>query len=89
MSRATSSSVLRDEPVAAPVEGSRRVTILGSTGSIGQSTVDLLLRNRNAFTVEALTANRNAALLAEQARALGARFAAVVDPAEYPCRRRS
>jgi 1-deoxy-D-xylulose-5-phosphate reductoisomerase len=62
----------------------RRVTILGSTGSIGQSTIDLLSRNRDAFTVEALTANHNAVLLAEQARALGARFAAVADPADYP-----
>ena len=62
----------------------RRVTILGSTGSIGQSTVDLLLRNRDAFTVEALTANHNAALLAEQAKALDARFAAIADPADYP-----
>ena len=48
----------------------RRVTILGSTGSIGQSTVDLLLRNRDAFTVEALTAHHNTALLAQQAKAL-------------------
>ena len=62
----------------------RRVTILGSTGSVGRSTVDLLLRHRDAFWVEALTANRNAELLAEQARALGARFAAVADPADYP-----
>jgi 1-deoxy-D-xylulose-5-phosphate reductoisomerase len=62
----------------------RRVTILGSTGSIGRSTVDLLLRNRDAFTVEALTGHHNTALLAEQARALGARFAAVADPADYP-----
>ena len=61
----------------------RRVTVLGSTGSIGQSTVDLLSRHRNEFTVEALTANHNAALLAEQARALDARFAAVAEPAEY------
>jgi len=61
----------------------RRVTILGSTGSVGHSTVDLLLRNRDEFTVEAVTANRNATLLAEQARQLGARFAAVADPAEY------
>ena len=61
----------------------RRVTILGSTGSVGHSTVDLLLRNRDQFTVEAVTANRNAKLLAEQARQLGARFAAVADPAEY------
>ena len=51
-------------------DGVRRVTILGSTGSVGQNTVDLLLRNREVFEVEALTANRNPELLAEQARAL-------------------
>jgi 1-deoxy-D-xylulose-5-phosphate reductoisomerase len=62
----------------------RSVTILGSTGSIGQNTIDLLERNRGAFAVEALTANRNAALLAEQARLLGARFAAIADPNHYP-----
>jgi 1-deoxy-D-xylulose-5-phosphate reductoisomerase len=61
----------------------RRVTLLGSTGSIGHSTVDLLLRNRDEFTVEAVTANRNVELLAEQARKLNARFAAVADPNEY------
>jgi 1-deoxy-D-xylulose-5-phosphate reductoisomerase len=61
----------------------RRVSILGSTGSVGHSTVDLLLRNPDEFTVEAVTANRNAKLLAEQARQLNARFAAVADPAEY------
>jgi 1-deoxy-D-xylulose-5-phosphate reductoisomerase len=62
----------------------RRVTILGATGSVGQSTVDLLQRNRDAFAVEALTANRNAALLARQARALGARFVAIADRDHYP-----
>jgi 1-deoxy-D-xylulose-5-phosphate reductoisomerase len=62
----------------------RSVTILGSTGSVGQNTIDLLLRNPGAFTVEALTANRNPVLLAEQARAVGARFASIADPAHYP-----
>src|SRR6516225_5802557 len=61
----------------------RRVTILGSTGSVGQNTIDLLLRNPDGFEVEALTANRNWARLAEQARALRARFAAIADPAHY------
>jgi 1-deoxy-D-xylulose-5-phosphate reductoisomerase len=61
----------------------RSVTILGSTGSVGQSTVDLLERNPDAFAVEALTANRNAALLARQARALGARYAAIADCDRY------
>jgi 1-deoxy-D-xylulose-5-phosphate reductoisomerase len=64
-------------------DGMRRVTILGSTGSIGQSTVDLLLRNPGGFEVEALTAYRNPQRLAEQARALQARFAAIADPAHY------
>ena len=74
----------RPESATVPArERPRRVTILGSTGSIGHSTVDLLLRNRDAFTVEAVTANRNATLLAEQARQVGARFAAVADPNEY------
>ncbi len=62
----------------------RRVTILGSTGSVGQSTVDLLRRNPETFAVEALTANRNPLRLAEQARALGAKFAAIAEPAHYP-----
>ena len=64
-------------------DGPRRVTILGSTGSVGQSTVDLLLRNPDGFEVEALTANRNPERLAKQARALRARFAVVADPACY------
>src|SRR5215831_8351268 len=63
--------------------GIRRVTILGSTGSIGQSTVDLLMRNPVGFAVEALTANRNPERLAEQARALRARFVAIADPDCY------
>jgi 1-deoxy-D-xylulose-5-phosphate reductoisomerase len=65
-------------------DGARRVSILGSTGSIGRSTVDLLLRNPDGFEVEALTANRNPERLAEQARALRARFAAIADPLHYP-----
>jgi 1-deoxy-D-xylulose-5-phosphate reductoisomerase len=64
-------------------DGPRRVTILGSTGSVGRSTIDLLLRNPEGFEVEALTANRNPERLAEQARALRARFAVVADPACY------
>src|SRR5215475_4459813 len=64
-------------------DAARRVTILGSTGSVGQNTVDLLLRNPKGFEVEALTANRNPHRLAEQAQALRARFAAIADPVHY------
>jgi len=61
----------------------RHVTILGATGSIGSSTLDLITRNPSRFTVEAVTACRNAAALAKLARDVKARFAVVADPAAY------
>ncbi|MDF3025490.1 MAG: dxr [Alphaproteobacteria bacterium] len=61
----------------------RSVTILGSTGSIGKSTVDLLQGHRAKFHVRALTANKNAALLAQQARTLNAELAVVADDSHY------
>lgn len=61
----------------------RGVTILGATGSIGSSTVDLLRRQNGRFTVEALTAHRNGAALARLAREFKARFAAVSDHEAY------
>ena len=64
-------------------EAPRSVTILGSTGSVGTQTVDLVSRDPERFPVEALTANRNVTLLAQQARQLNARLAVVADPAAY------
>jgi 1-deoxy-D-xylulose-5-phosphate reductoisomerase len=61
----------------------RRVTVLGSTGSVGCNTIDLIERQKDDFTVEALTAHRNVALLAAQARRLGARLAVIADPTLY------
>jgi 1-deoxy-D-xylulose-5-phosphate reductoisomerase len=63
--------------------GRRRVTILGSTGSVGCSTVDLIAAAPEAFEVEALTAHRNVALLAQQALRLQARLAVVADASRY------
>ena len=51
----------------------RTVTILGATGSVGRSTLDLIERNRDAFEVVALTAHKDVAGLAELATALPAR----------------
>ena len=62
----------------------KSVTILGSTGSIGTNTVDLLLRHPDLYEVKALTGNRNVGLLAEQARRLSARMAVTADKALYP-----
>jgi 1-deoxy-D-xylulose-5-phosphate reductoisomerase len=61
----------------------RHVTILGSTGSVGRNTVDLIARNRAGFIVEALAAASNVAALAAQARDLGARRAVIADPKRY------
>ncbi len=61
----------------------RTVTLLGATGSIGSSTVDLLRQESARYRVEAVTAHRNAAALAHLARELGARFAAVADADAY------
>ena len=65
------------------VTAARRVSILGSTGSVGCNTVDLIGRHPGAFEIEALTANRNVTLLAEQARQLRPRAAVVADASLY------
>jgi 1-deoxy-D-xylulose-5-phosphate reductoisomerase len=61
----------------------RSVTILGATGSIGSSTIDLLKRQPDRFEVRALTAHKNSAALAKLAREMGASFAAVADDGAY------
>jgi 1-deoxy-D-xylulose-5-phosphate reductoisomerase len=72
---------IRVEPTEAMVP--RRVTILGATGSIGSSTVDLIRNNLGRFSIEAVTANRNVPELARLARELGARYAAVAEAGAY------
>ncbi|HXQ50491.1 MAG TPA: 1-deoxy-D-xylulose-5-phosphate reductoisomerase [Stellaceae bacterium] len=72
------------QPHAGKREKPRRVTILGSTGSVGCNTVELLEAEPDAYRVEALAAYRNADLLAAQARRLGARLAVVADDTQYP-----
>jgi 1-deoxy-D-xylulose-5-phosphate reductoisomerase len=61
----------------------KTVSVLGSTGSVGTQTLELLQANRDRYRVVALVAGRNARLLAEQARALRAEVAVVADPASY------
>ncbi len=61
----------------------RTVTILGSTGSVGCNTVDLVEREPERFSVEALVANSNVEKLAEQARKLRPRYVAVASESAY------
>ena len=63
-----------------PAATVRSITVLGATGSIGASTIDLIKRNPERYRVEAVSARRNAAALAKIARELGARLAVVADP---------
>jgi 1-deoxy-D-xylulose-5-phosphate reductoisomerase len=57
----------------------RTLTILGSTGSIGTSTLDVVARHPGRFGVFALSANSQAAQLVEQCRQFRPRFAVIVD----------
>jgi len=61
----------------------RRVSVLGATGSVGRSTMDLIAEAPERFQVEALTAYSNVDALAALARRFGARFVAIGDPARY------
>lgn len=61
----------------------RSLTILGATGSVGQSTLAVLAEEPHRWEVVAVTANRDAVNLAAAARRAGARLAVVADPAAY------
>lgn len=61
----------------------KTVSILGSTGSVGQSTEKVLLQNPDAYDVLVVTANGNAEALAAQAKRLNAKSAVVADDAAY------
>jgi 1-deoxy-D-xylulose-5-phosphate reductoisomerase len=57
----------------------RKIAILGATGSIGKSTLDLIERDRDQFEVVAVTAATNVGALADIARRTGAKLAVVAD----------
>ncbi|HEY6982855.1 1-deoxy-D-xylulose-5-phosphate reductoisomerase [Reyranella sp.] len=61
----------------------RSITILGSTGSVGQSTADLIDHDPESYSVEALVAGNSVEALADQARRLRARLAVVANPLRY------
>lgn len=62
----------------------KTVTILGATGSVGSSTLDLIERAPNEYEVLALTANCDAVKLAAAARRVNARLAVVADESCLP-----
>jgi 1-deoxy-D-xylulose-5-phosphate reductoisomerase len=61
----------------------RRIVLLGATGSVGRSTVDLLERDPEGFSVAAVAGGRDARALADIARRTKAEFAAIRDENAY------
>jgi 1-deoxy-D-xylulose-5-phosphate reductoisomerase len=59
----------------------RTIALLGATGSIGGSTLDVVARHPERFRAVALSAHRDVAGLAARCRAAGAEYAAIADPA--------
>ncbi|MDR1653569.1 MAG: 1-deoxy-D-xylulose-5-phosphate reductoisomerase [Prevotellaceae bacterium] len=61
----------------------KQIAILGSTGSIGTQTLDVIERNPDRFEVYALTANNNVELLVSQALKYKPEFVVIGNPAHY------
>jgi 1-deoxy-D-xylulose-5-phosphate reductoisomerase len=62
-----------------PAHAARSITLLGATGSIGASTLDVVARHPDRFTVAALAANRQWQPLLEQVARFRPRYAALLD----------
>jgi 1-deoxy-D-xylulose-5-phosphate reductoisomerase len=67
----------------APAAEPKKLNILGATGSIGRSAEAVILGAPGRFEVGTVASGRDAKNLARVAKSLGARFAAVADPASY------
>jgi len=63
--------------------GTRSISILGATGSVGTSTLDLIREDRKKYSIMVLTANDNAEELAKLAIEFDAAIAVVADPLKY------
>ena len=61
----------------------RAISVLGATGSVGASTLDLIRRDREKWRVVSLTANSSVAELAELAKEFQAEIAVVADEAQH------
>lgn len=76
-------SVTNDHSQKSPPPSPRRISLLGATGSVGRSTVDLLERNPDVFSVSAVAGGSDVAGLADIARRVKAEFAAIRDENAY------
>lgn len=70
-------------PLSADDRAERSVTVLGSTGSVGCNTIDLIRRSPDRFRVDTLSGNSNVELLAKQAVEVDAAMAVIADESGY------
>jgi len=61
----------------------QKICILGATGSIGKSTIDVLIRHSELFSVYALTANNNTELLLQQAKLCSPEYVVIAEPEQF------
>ena len=66
-----------------PASDPKRISVLGATGSVGDSTLDIIAASPERYQLCAVTANSNVDKLAKVARSMGASFAAVADESCY------
>jgi 1-deoxy-D-xylulose-5-phosphate reductoisomerase len=65
------------------MQKAQKISILGATGSIGKSTIDVILRHPELFSVYALTANNNIELLLQQAKLCSPEYVVIADSKQF------
>jgi 1-deoxy-D-xylulose-5-phosphate reductoisomerase len=70
-------------PLSDKIERPMRISIFGSTGSVGISTLDVICRDRERYVVDTLVANVSLSKLVDQARAIRPRRAVLADDSLY------
>jgi len=61
----------------------KNIFVLGSTGSIGQSTLDVVASNPDSFRIAALVTNQNTGLLYDQIKSYSPEYAVIYDHVAY------
>jgi len=61
----------------------KKIAILGSTGSIGKSLIEIIKKNKNQFEIVLLTANKNDKLLLQQAKSLNVKNIIITEKSKY------
>jgi len=80
---AVNPSIRRCILISEPVENKRRIAILGSTGSIGRQTLDVVRQHPDLFEVELITANNSSTTLISQALEFDVNNAVICNEAKY------